>query len=142
MDAVKHAMERAAGGLGWSYPCLIWVADYLLEATGIDYALGWRNRDWNEATATLALARLAAGGQGATSVEKALDNMARAQGWEPVTENRQGAVMIGVFNGIGPDGEGVPAIFDGESRWIAGHVEGRRIESIGLFPDRAWELSA
>lgn len=133
-------MERAAGGLDWSRPCLLWVADYILEATGVDYALGWRNREWTEASAKEALIRLSAGGDGASAVEKALDNMARAQGWEPVDGNRHGAVLIGVFNGIGPDGEGVPAIFDGESRWIVGHVGGRRVDSVGLFPDRAWEV--
>lgn len=138
MDAVKHAMQRAERGLDWSYPCLIWVADYLLEATGVDYASGWRRMEWDEASAKDALVRLAAGGSGVSAVEKTLDNMAQVLDWEPVEENRQGAVMIGVFNGLAADG--VPAIFDGTDRWIAGHVGGKSVTSVGAFPDRAWEV--
>lgn len=140
MDAVKHAIARAERGIDWRYPCLLWVADYLLEATGVDYASGWRRVEWDEASAKRALVRLASGGNGVSAVERALDNMAQVLDWEPAEENRQGAVMIGVFNGLAADG--VPAIFDGTDRWIAGHVEGGAVTSIGKFPDRAWEVSA
>lgn len=138
MTAIENAIVRARRGIDWQYPCLIWVADYLLDATGVDYAIGWRRVGWDEPTAKRALVALSRGGRGISAVEKALDNMAEAQGWERAEENRQGAVMIGVFNELAADG--VPAIFDGTDRWIAGHVGGGAVTSVGVFPDRAWEV--
>jgi hypothetical protein len=34
MTAFDDAMTRAGSGLDWSYPCLIWVADYLRDYDG------------------------------------------------------------------------------------------------------------
>lgn len=138
MDAVKHAIARAERGIDWNYPCLIWVADYLLEATGVDYASGFRRVEWDEPSAKRALVRLSGGGKGASAVEKALDIMAQELGWEAVEENRQGAVMIGVYSDLAENGS--TAVFDGTDRWIVAQLGGGCV-SIGRFPDRAWEVS-
>lgn len=137
MQAVANAIARARSGLDWSYPCLIWIADYLRDATGTDYASDWRAVQWDEATAKRALARLAAGGNGTTAVEKAIDTMARAVGWAEVDGNQQGAVLIGVFDA--DDGVGVPAIFDGENRWIISN-DGKGVTVTGVLPKRMWEI--
>lgn len=136
-SAVSKAIARARSGLDWSYPCLIWIADYVLDATGIDYASDWRAVQWDEATAKRALARLAAGGNGTTAVERTVDVMARALGWPEVDGNRQGAVLIGVFDA--DDGVGVPAIFDLDSRWILSN-DGRGVTVTGVSPRRMWEV--
>lgn len=138
MTPVENAIDRARRGIDWSYPCLIWVADYLLAATGVDYASGFRRVEWDEATAKKTLVRLAAGGQGRSAVEKTLDTMARQLGWEPVEENRQGAIIIGVYSDLADNGSA--AIFDGTDRWIVAQLDGGCI-SMGRFPDRAWEVS-
>lgn len=133
-------MARAECGLDWSYPCLIWVADYLREATGRDPAERWRHIDWNEAKARGSLARLSVAGEGETAVERALDAIARRdECWEAADGPRQGAVMVGVFTA--PDGVGVPAIFDGSRRWIVSN-DGRGWTSIGEKPGRMWEVRA
>jgi len=134
---VANAIARARSGLDWSYPCLIWVADFVREATGTDYASDWRGVKWTEATAKHALTRLAAGGEGETAVEKAVDNLARAVGWEAADGPRQGAVMIGVYRA--EDGIGVPAIFDGESRWIVSNT-GKGWRTLSAAPERMWEI--
>ena len=136
-EAVAHAIARARSGLDWSYPCLIWVADFVRDATGTDYASDWRGVEWTEATAKHALTRLAAGGEGETAVEKAVDNLARAVGWEAADGPRQGAVMIGVYRA--EDGIGVPAIFDGESRWIVSNT-GKGWRTLSAAPERMWEI--
>lgn len=136
-NAVANAIARASRGLDWSYPCLIWVADYLLDATGIDYAAEWRAIDWTEAAAKHALARLAAGGSGATAVEKALDTLARAAGWLEADGPRQGAIMVGVYTA--EDGVGVPAIFDGNRRWIVTN-DGRSVSALDAEPVKMWEV--
>ncbi|CAN7585978.1 hypothetical protein LJR016_004323 [Devosia sp. LjRoot16] len=137
MQAVANAIARARSGLDWSYPCLIWIADYVRDATGTDYAFDWRAVQWDETTAKRALARLAAGGNGSTAVERAIDVMARALGWAEVDGNRQGAVLIGVFDA--DDGVGVPAIFDGENRWIISN-DGEGVTVTGVLPKRMWEI--
>lgn len=135
--AVANAIARARSGLDWSYPCLIWVADYVRDATGNDYASDWRAVQWDEATAKRALARLATGGNGSTAVERAIDVMALSLGWAEVDGNQQGAVLIGVFDA--EDGVGVPAIFDGENRWIISN-DGKGVTVTGLLPKRMWEI--
>lgn len=137
MNAREAAVHTALEGLTWERPCLIWLADYLLAETGHDYAAEWRGIRWSERTAMRALKGLAVAGRGERLVERAMDAMARAQGWPEADGNRQGAVMIGVYRGLARDG--VPAIFDGASRWIAGHIGGG-LASLGMFPDRAWEV--
>ncbi|MFA5897927.1 MAG: hypothetical protein WC829_02320 [Hyphomicrobium sp.] len=137
MTPLQAALARADRGLDWSYPCLIWVADYVRDATGTDYAAKWRGVGWTEASAKLALARLAAAGNGQTAVERAIDTCARASGWAEADGPRQGAVMIGVFAAI--DGVGIPAIFDGQSRWIVSN-DGRGWTSTIQKPIRIWEI--
>lgn len=137
MHAVANAIGRARSGLDWSCPCLIWTFDYVRDATGVDYAAPWRVERWDEATARAALVRAAAGGNGETAVEKALDRLAREQGFEECDGPRQGAVMIGVYQA--EDGVGVPAIFDGESRWIVSNT-GKGWATLSAAPDRMWEI--
>lgn len=136
-DAVANAIARARSGLDWSYPCLIWVADFVRDATGLDYASDWRGIAWTESSARQALLRLAADGEGETAVEKAIDNLARVAGWEAADGPRQGAVMIGVYTA--EDGIGVPAIFDGESRWIVSNT-GNGWATLSAAPERIWEI--
>lgn len=138
MSAIANAMARADRGLDWSYPCLIWIADYLRDETGRDYASDWRSIEWGETAAKHALKRLAAGGNGETAVEMALDNLARSVGWESADSMHQGAVMIGVFTS--EDGIGVPAIFDGQDRWIVSN-DGQGWASIKGQPSRIWEIA-
>lgn len=138
MNAVANAIVRARSGLDWSYPCLIWVFDYVLEATGIDYAAPWRVARWDEAAARASLLHAAAGGKGSTAVEKALDRLARERGLEECDGPRQGAVMIGVYD-TDEDGVGVPAIFDGERRWIVSNT-GKGWSTLSAKPKRMWEL--
>lgn len=137
-NAVATAIARARSGLDWSYPCLIWTFDYVREATGVDYAAPWRLARWDEATARAALVRAAAGGKGSTAVEKALDRLAREQCFEERDGPRQGAVMIGVYDAE-EDGVGVPAIFDGEGRWIVSNT-GKGWSTLAAAPKRMWEL--
>jgi hypothetical protein len=138
MNAVANAVGKARSGLDWSYPCLIWVFDYVLEATGVDYAAPWRRERWDEASARLSLLRAAAGGKGTTAVEKALDRLAREQAFEECDGPRQGAVMVGVYD-TEDDGVGVPAIFDGEGRWIISNT-GKGWSTLSVPPKRMWEL--
>lgn len=137
MTALANALARAQSGLDWSYPCLIWVADYLRDATGQDPAAAWRAVEWSEARARQSLAKLALGGTGKTAVEKALDRRARDLGWIERDAPMQGAVMVGVFTSA--DGVGVPAIFDGQSRWIVSH-DGQGWVSTVQKPERIWEV--
>lgn len=138
MPPLSKAIARARSGLDWSYPCLIWTFDYVRDATGTDYAAPWRVARWDEASARFALVRAAAGGNGATAVEKALDRLAREQGFIECGGPRQGAVMIGVYDAE-EDGVGVPAIFDGESRWIVSNT-GKGWATLSAAPKRMWEL--
>lgn len=137
MNAREAAVHTALQGLTWERPCLIWLADYLVAETGRDYAADWRGIRWTERTAIRALKGLAVQGRGERLVERVIDAMARLHGWPEADSNRQGAVMIGVYRGLARDG--VPAIYDGEARWIAGHI-GSGLASLGEFPDRAWEV--
>lgn len=136
---MARAMMRAERGLDWSYPCLVWVADFVRDATGRDPAAAWRGVSWDEAKAKAELGRLAVGGEGETAVERALDRVARRDGWEEADGPRQGAMMIGVYTG--PDGIGIPAIFDGAKRWVVS-VDGKGWTSIGEPPRRMWEVKA
>lgn len=137
LSPIQAAMARASRGLDWSYPCLVWIADYLRDATGRDPAESWRHIAWDEAAAKGSLARLAVAGDGATTVERALDAIARRDGWLSADGPRQGAVMIGVFTAA--DGIGVPAIFDGERRWIVSN-DGKGWTSVSEQPARMWEV--
>lgn len=141
IDAVATAMARARCGLDWSYPCLMWVADYLRDATGTDFAVGWRAEGWTEWSARRALLQLAGDGEGATLVERVIDAFARTHGWAPAEAPMQGAVMIGVYDGIDLDGEpiGVPAIFDGSDRWVLSN-DGKGVTVTGTPPRRMWEI--
>lgn len=131
-------MAAAHRGIGWEYPCLIWVADYLREEVGTDFAAAFRQGGkWGERRALLLLRGLALQGRGACLVERAMDAMATAHGWAEAGENRQGAVMIGVFRDLAPNGS--PAIFDGTSRWICAVLGGGML-SMGRFPDKVWEV--
>ena len=137
MHPVSNAIARARSGLDWSYPCLIWVMDYVAEATGRDPAAAWRHLAWDEATARRELGRAAVAGEGETAVERALDAAAKREGWVEADGPHQGAVMIGVFTA--PDGVGVPAIFDGQDRWIVSNT-GKGITSLAEKPRRIWEI--
>lgn len=161
-SAIANAMWRARAGLDWSYPCLIWVMDYVAEATGRDPAAGWRHLSWDEATARRELGRAAVPGTGETAVERALDAAAKREGWIEADGPRQGAVMIGVYDGVeaarhssaafmassaeiapleqSPSRVGVPAIFDGQDRWIVSNT-GRGVTSLAEAPQRIWEIA-
>lgn len=142
MTALQNALSRADQGLDWSYPCLIWIADYLLDATGRDPAAKWRCIEWSEATAKHELAWLAGSDGGAnpgTAVERALDVIANRDGWREADCPMQGAVMIGVYTSS--DGIGVPAIFDGQDRWIISN-DGKGWTSVATRPERMWEVQA
>ncbi|MGV3649836.1 MAG: hypothetical protein ACO1OK_00290 [Devosia sp.] len=133
-QAFEAAIARAAQGLHWDLPCLIWLADYLAQATGRDPASDWRGVSWTERRARLELARLARGGAGRTAVECALDVVARRQGWAEADGPRQGLVMVGVYTSN--DDVGVPAIFDGDRRWL---LSGTGMATITLAPpERMW----
>lgn len=136
MDAFNNALLRAGRGLDWSYPCLIWVADFLLEATGDDYAADWRQVEWTEDTAKREMARLAVGGRGASAVERCLDALAHRHGWDECDGGRQGAVMVGVYTD--PDGVGFPAIFDGWKGWLVAMFGNATI--VREPPERMWEI--
>jgi hypothetical protein len=135
MTPFDDAMARAARGLDWSYPCLIWAADYVMAATGNDPAAGWRHLLWDEPTARASLGRLAARGEGNTAVERALDFIARRDGWRETDGPQQGAVMVGVYD----DGEtGYPAIFDGWRGWLVTFTGAATI--LREPPKRMWEI--
>lgn len=135
--AISLAIARARVGLDWSRPCLIWLADYLLDAGYRDIAADWRGIAWGDVRSRRELVLLARRGQGGSPVGAVMDWLAREHGWEAADGPRQGAVMVGVFDALAADG--VPAIFDGRDRWIAGGVAGG-VTSIGRMPDRAWEV--
>ena len=135
MNAFNIAMSRAAIGLDWSYPCLIWVADYVRDATGVDFAARWRGLAWNEHVARRELAMLSRSGDGVTAVERAMSGMAATYGWQSCDSPRQGAVMIGCYAG---EDVGIPAIFDGDTRWLMAGEGLARITR--AMPGRAWEL--
>lgn len=135
--AVAAAIVRARAGLDWSRPCLIWLADYLVDAGYRDIAAGWR-QPWGDDTARRELVLLARRGTGGSRVGAVMDWLAREHGWEAADSARQGAVMVGVFDHLAADG--VPAIFDGQDRWVAGLVGGGW-SSLRTMPDRAWEVN-
>lgn len=141
-DAVALALKRADSGLSWEYPCLVWVGDFLRDATGVDPMANWRGIDWTEETSRRELARLAAKGDGNTAVERALDAIAKRDGWTDADCRMQGAVMVGVYEADGIDGDGtvgVPAIFDFTSRWVVSN-DGRGWTSVKAEPKRMWEV--
>lgn len=139
MSAFEAAFKRAAGGLDWSYPCLIWVADYVRAETGRDPADEWRAVRWNEADAKRLLALIAMHGQGATRVERALDAIAKREGWQPCDGARQGACMIGVFTAPDDPAIGIPAIFDGWKGWLVCYFGVATI--LRGEPIRIWEIA-
>lgn len=135
-EAVRRAMARAEHGLDWSYPCLVWVADYLADATGRDVAAQWRDTAWTRETALAALDALAKGGHGDTAVERAMSAMALREGWVTCDGARQGAVMVGCY--VAGDGiTGVPAIFDGQDRWLVSQ-DGRGVRVLKAPPGVIW----
>lgn len=136
-SAISNAVARARLGLDWSHPCLIWLADYLVDAGYHDIAAGWRGIAWGEVRSRRELVVLARRGEGDSPVGRVMDWLAREHGWEAASERRQGAVMVGVYDGLAADG--VPTIFDGRDRWIAGGLTGG-VVSLGQMPDRAWEV--
>ena len=135
---VANAIARARAGLDWSRPCLIWLADYLVDEGHPDIAAEWRGIGWGEVRSRRELVLLARRGAGNSPVGCVMDWLARKHRWEPADSARQGAVMVGVLDGLAADG--VPAIFDGQDRWIAG-IGGGGWSSIRTMPDRAWEVS-
>jgi hypothetical protein len=145
MTAITAAMARASRGLDWSYPCLIWIADYVRDATGKDPAEALRHVVWDQRNAQRHLKRLAKLGTiGDTDVERALDYIARRDGWIEADAMMQGATMIGVFDAamaFGPVWQrtGAPAIFDGQNRWLCS-TDGASVSSVGLRPKRMWEI--
>lgn len=130
-------MQRADRGLDWSYPCLIWIADYLCDATGEDPAAEWRREQWTELSALRSLKLLASGGEGSTDVERAMDAMAHTMGWIEADGQMQGATMVGVYDA--KNDIGVPAIFDGQDRWIISN-DGLGWLSFAVKPKRMWEV--
>lgn len=138
MNAFNLALARASHGLTWEYPCLIWLADFIRDETGKDPAAAWRSMGWTERTARRELSLLARGGEGRTAVEMAIDVMAKREGWIEEDAPMQGMVMIGVYTE--PDGDiGVPAIFDGERRWL---VSGTGAATITAKPpERLWVIA-
>lgn len=145
MTAITAAMARASRGLDWSYPCLIWIADYVRDATGKDPAEALRHVVWDQRNAQRHLKRLAKLGTiGDTDVERALDYIARRDGWIEADAMMQGATMIGVFDAamaFGPVWQrtGAPAIFDGQNRWLCS-TDGASVSSVGMKPKRMWEI--
>lgn len=138
MNPVARAILRARAGLDWSRPCLIWLADYLVDEGYRDIAAGWRGIEWGDMRSRRELVILARRGTGNSPVGCVMDWLAAQHGWEPADSARQGAVMVGVYDSLAADG--VPAIFDGQDRWIAG-LMGGGFSSIRTMPNRAWEVS-
>lgn len=138
MNAFNIALSRASSGLTWGYPCLIWIADYVRDETGKDWAKRWRGIEWDEQSARHHLARLAVRGEGGTAVERTMDGFAKDAQWEEVDGARQGMPMIGVYDG--PDGVGVPAIFDGSRRWVYSN-DGAGLRSTPNPPKRMWVIA-
>lgn len=137
VDAFNLAISRASSGLTWGYPCLIWIADYVRDETGTDWAKRWRSIEWDEASARHYLARLAIRGSGDTAVERTMDGFAKDAEWDEADGPRQGSAMIGVYDG--PEGVGIPAIFDGARRWVYSN-DGRGITSTAQAPKRMWVI--
>lgn len=138
-EALRRAIDRAKHGLSWDYPCLIWVADYLADATGRDPAAPWRAITWTEQAALAALVRAGRAGQGETAVERALDATGMREGWVRADGPQQGAIMIGCYTA--DDGRtGIPAIFDGQDRWILSH-DGAGIRTERTAPHAIWEIT-
>lgn len=135
--AISQAIARARAGLDWSRPCLIWLADYLVDAGHRDIAADWRGIGWGEVRSRRELVLLARRGTGGSPVGCVMDWLAREHGWDAADSARQGSVMVGVYDQLAADG--VPAIFDGQDRWIAGLVGGGW-SSLRAMPDRAWEV--
>jgi len=144
MSPLSNAIARASRGLDWSYPCLIWIADYVWDVTGVDPAAALRHVEWDQTGAQRHLARLARRGEGETDVERALDYIAKRDGWVEVECAMQGAAMIGVYDGamqFGPVWRptGFPGIYDGQKRWICS-TDGASVSSVDMKPKRMWEL--
>lgn len=136
MTAFGTAFARASRGLDWSYPCLIWLADYLRDATGNDPAADWRSVNWTERKARRELGSLARRGEGDTLLERALDVIAQRNGWCFAAETKQGAVMVGLFTDGA--GVGIPAIFDGRDRWLVAALG--NATTTKNTPIRMWEV--
>lgn len=144
MSPLSNAIARASRGLDWSYPCLIWVADYVRDVTGEDPAAALRHIEWDQQRAQRCLARLAKRGEGGSDVERVLDHIAKRDGWIEAECAMQGAAMVGVYDGAVADGPlwrhiGVPAIYDGQKRWICSN-DGATVSSVEMKPLRTWEL--
>jgi hypothetical protein len=131
---LQSAMIAAEAGTEWR--CLIWLCDYLLAETGRDPGRAWRHiTRWDERTALREMLRL--DGTGDVLVERSLDAGARLHGWVENDGPRQGAVMVGVYRSLSPNGS--PAIFDKRSRWILPLFGGGWVSTKDA-PDRMWEV--
>lgn len=139
MTAFDTAVSRAAGGIDWSYPCLIWVADYLKEATGVDFAADWRGMAFDEPLVLRELAKLAAGHVGVSAVERAMTGLAERYGWQERDGPQQGAIMVGVYTDP-RDSAGFPAIFDGWRGWLVAYFGNATV--LRERPNRIWEIVA
>lgn len=136
MSGFENAFKRASSGLDWSYPCLVWVADYVRDETGRDPAAVWRCIFWTERSARRELVVLSEGGRGGTLVERAVDSVARKLGWEESDSPLQGEAMVGIYTS--ENGEGVPAVFDGQKRWLLAGMGDATVTT--RTPDRMWVL--
>lgn len=135
LNAFNLALARAGHGISWSYPCLLWFADYVIDATGFDPASEWRSVEWDEATGRRIMDEIGDGMMGSTPVEKALAATAERHGWAQTDAPQQGSIMVGAYSF---HGTGVAAIFDGDKRWAIGHEDGLRITP--LSPERMWVI--
>ncbi|MEP7241749.1 MAG: hypothetical protein ABI697_12755 [Devosia sp.] len=137
MTAFASAFGRAAKGGTECWPCLLWLADFVLAETGRDPAAEWRGIEWDEWTADRELARLSLTGFGNTLVERALDAIASREGWIDAEGPQQGATMVGCYRANDPK-LGVPAIFDGDQRWLVSYHRNAMLKR--ETPARVWEI--
>ena len=133
MTAYARAFARAADGITWSYPCLIWVSDYALDLTGNDPAERFRSWVWDERKSMRAMASAGRGMPGTSPVERALHDIAERCEWFEV-EEPQGH-CVGVYD-LGEIG--VPAIYDGASRWLVATADGAIVTAHA--PKKIWRL--
>lgn len=143
-DALVRAIKEAEAGLSWDRPCLLWIANFIRDATGKDPAAALRHVVWDQRNAQRHLKRLSKLGTGETDVERALDYIAKREGWIEADFAMQGATMVGVYDAamaFGPIWQrtGAPAIFDGQNRWLCS-TDGASVSSVGLKPKRMWEI--
>ena len=136
-NAFNIALARAGNGITWGYPCLIWFADYIRDATDFDPAAEWRDIRWDETKARRIMSVLALQSEGATEVERALATTAARNGWREADAAEQGAVMFGVYRLT--DSLGVVAVYDGAKRWLIAGEDGARITAVP--PSRMWVVA-